>query len=160
MIRKDFSAYLSGSGVPCIWEEGGYGRKGGSATLVANILAEKPQAICVPRTLRQCGQHALIPVRSGFFIIEVGFEGATQIWRILSIDELHITCELVQENINGKWSAIYAPITEQVSENMNKFIEAAFAKASDELCQKVYWAKEPRYYSENDEKAVGNGAMG
>jgi hypothetical protein len=151
MIRKDFSAIpSSGTGVPCVWEEGG----GGYSVLIADQMAEKPRAMYVPRTPRLCGQHALIHVRPGYFIVETGFNGAMQIWRILEMIDLHIIGELVQEYLNGSWSVVYSPISERVNQNISSLINASWEKASDYECRRAYWATEPSHYNQ-DAQAEG-----
>jgi hypothetical protein len=152
MIRKDFSAAASlGGGFPCMWERGGRTKNGNFAVIIADAETEKPKAIYVPRMPEPCGSHALIPVKPGYFIIEVGFNCATQIWRILNIVEYHITAELVQEYIDGNWSAIYVPIDGETNNKLNDPVSAAWNKSGEWDCTKPYWVREPSHYTTGGE---------
>lgn len=152
MIRKIFSTDISGGGLSCKWEEGGLGNKGMYSLIVADMIGRRPAAICIPRIQQPCGQHALIPIKPGYFIIEVGYECVTQVWRILTMSETYFEAELVQEYVAGKWSSFYAPLQESTSINLNEAIDAAWRKANDYGCVKEYWAIRPRSYTDTETK--------
>jgi|GEM_PF-2969662 len=147
MIRKIFSTDISGGGIPCKWEEGGAGNSGMYSLVITDMTGRRPAAICIPRMQQPCGQHALIPIKPGYFIIEVGSEHITQIWRILTMSEAHFEAELVQEYVAGRWSSFYAPLQESTSINLNEAIDAAWRKADDYGCVREYWAIKPRSYT-------------
>lgn len=152
MIRKTFSTDISGGGIPCKWEEGGAGNNGMYSLVIADMTGRKPAAICIPRMQQPCGQHALIPIKPGCFIIEVGHECVAQIWRMLTMSEAHFEAELVQEYVAGRWSSFYAPLQESISINLNEAIDAAWRKANDYGCAKEYWAIRPRSYTDSGTK--------
>ena len=155
MIRKEFSIVpSSGGGIPCMWEEGGATDEGNFAVIIADQAGGKPTAIYIPRIKQPCGQHALVPVRPGYFIVEVGLMGVTQIWRVIDMAEAHITAELVQEYACGRWSNLYAPINESVNKRMNEVIEVAWKKANDHNCREVYWVTAPRCYNKQVEQVI------
>lgn len=61
---------LSRSGIPCLWESGGGMTNTGEAVIIAGPSGEKKKPIHIrKRGHLACGEHALIPVEAGDYII-------------------------------------------------------------------------------------------
>lgn len=70
-------------GWPAMWERGGALSRRGSATIVAEPDGSKPRPILIrTRGHLACGQHALVGLRAGMYVISAGRSGAVDIKRI------------------------------------------------------------------------------
>lgn len=64
---------ITKGGWPALWERGGALSRRGSATIVAEADGSKPRPILVKtRGHLACGQHALVGLRAGMYVIRAG----------------------------------------------------------------------------------------
>ena len=74
---------ITKGGWPALWERGGAFSRRGSATIVAEPDGSKPRPISVrTRGHLACGNHALVGLRAGMYVIRAGRSGAVEIKRI------------------------------------------------------------------------------
>lgn len=133
-------------GIPAMWEEGGGLTSGGSSTIVTGRNGEKRRPVYVPRGGHLSGgNHALIPVHQGFFIVYAnvsrGTRSSATICRVESvsvkdIDGVKFEATAVVEVTNtfsrGEWD-------HPLDEKLAPAVEAAFAKAGDYHCRSPYY---------------------
>ncbi|MDD4931655.1 MAG: hypothetical protein PHG66_05950 [Candidatus Colwellbacteria bacterium] len=157
MVRKDFPLIPSlRGGIPCLFERGGGYYDSGEAMIITNWLAKKPKAIYISRSPVPCGEHALIPVRGGYFIIETAYDKRgswVRIWRVAELVDSIAVCELIQERTNDDWSPMFAEVNEETSANLNDAISAAQNKSYDYNCRTVYWADGPQHIDKETKEA-------
>jgi|GEM_PF-949061 hypothetical protein len=73
-------------GWPALWERGGATTRRGSAVVITEPDGAKPRPILVrTRGHLACGQHALVGLRAGMYVIYAGRSGAVSIKRIVRI---------------------------------------------------------------------------
>ena len=74
---------ITKGGWPALWERGGAFSRRGSAVIIAESDGSKPRPILVrTRGHLACGQHALVGLRAGMYVIHAGRSGAVSIKRI------------------------------------------------------------------------------
>ena len=70
-------------GWPALWERGGALSRRGSATIITEADGSKPRPILVrTRGHLACGQHALVGLRAGMYVIHAGRSGVIDVKRI------------------------------------------------------------------------------
>ena len=70
-------------GWPALWERGGATTRRGSAVVITEPDGAKPRPVLVKtRGHLACGQHALVGLRAGMYVISAGRSGAVSIKRI------------------------------------------------------------------------------
>lgn len=160
-MNKKVKIETTKRGIPAIWESGGGLTSGGSATIVAKRDGSKPRAVYVRRGGHlACGQHALIAVHDGFYIVHASISRGTRssatIERIIStsvndIDgekwEATAEVEIVNTFSRGEWDS---PLDERLA----LAVEAAFSKAGVYHCRSAYYIdySEKSEVSESDKK--------
>ena len=133
-----------GLGLPAVWEAGGGMTRTGHAQIVARYDGTPPKAVYVRRRGHlACGEHALVVVRPGMYIIEVHrrdkkAEFSVRIMRIEEIefveDEFVAVCDVVNFCARNIEEAIArAPVP------LARAVRAAVEKS---LC---YHCREPHY---------------
>lgn len=141
-------------GIPALWESGGGMTSGGSATIIAKRDGTKPRAVYVRRGGHlACGQHALVAVHEGFYIVHAGVSrgvrSSATIERVVStsvkdIDgekwEATAEVETVNNFSRGEWD-------KPLDEKFVPAVEAAFQKAGTYHCRGAYFVD----YSEKSE---------
>ena len=66
-MENNIEFVLSKRGLPCLWECGGATSNKGSAIIIASSKGEPKEALCLGS--HSNGQHALIPVQIGDYIV-------------------------------------------------------------------------------------------
>jgi hypothetical protein len=119
---------------------------GGSSTIICGRDGEKRRPVYVPRGGHLSGgNHALIPVHEGYYVIRAGVSRGTRssatICHILSVSvkdidgkswEATATVEVVNTFSRGEWD-------HPLDEKLAPAVEAAFNKASDYHCRSPYF---------------------
>lgn len=139
---KTINLELSNSGIPCLWEEGGEASNTGSATIIAGAEGQALNPVYIKRKGHLSnGQHALISVEVGYYIIEV--------WQQRGDFEINI---YQVKDVKGE----EATVEEVATFNMNEWNKPVHAflgdaiKASKEKAM-CYHCKEP-YFIKGDEQ--------
>lgn len=140
------NADLTKRGLVSLWEKGGGYCNTGRATIICKADGSKPTAVYVRRRGQlACEEHALVPVHSGYLIIESyhhhgDFEH--QIYKVLRTftegegDKMQGKIEVIKVNSfdQGEWDD---PLG-----NLEAAVAAAEAKAKDYHCRSPYWVVE------------------
>ena len=138
--------YSTKRGFAAMWESGGGMTSGGSATIITGRKGETRRPVYVPRGGHlACGNHALITVHNGFYVIHAsvshGTRSSASIWKILStsvkdIDgekwEATAEMELINYFDKGEWNTVF-------DEKFKPAVEAAFRKASNYHCRRAMY---------------------
>jgi len=153
-MKKTIRIDTTKRGIPAIWESGGGMTSGGSATIVTKRDGSKPRAIYTPRGGHlSCGQHALIAVHEGFYIVYAGVSRGTR-----SSASIELIISTSVKDIDGeRWEAT-AEVEEinsfsqgewdkPLDEKFSPAVEAAFSKAGSYHCRSAYYID----YSEKSE---------
>lgn len=133
-------------GIPALWESGGGLTSGGSATVIAKRDGSKPRAVYMPRGGHlACGNHALIPVHEGYYIVHAGVSHGTRssatIERIVSVSvkdvdgekwEATAETETINSFSRGEWD-------KPLDEKFAPAVGAAFQKAGTYHCRGAYY---------------------
>ena len=134
---------LSKRGIPCVWEQGGAYTSKGSATLVCDKYGnpKKPLYIKTKGSLA-CGEHALIPIRIGDYIIECvqhrkDFD--IEINKIKGISEDVAILEIVNSFSENQWDV-------DLKDKFENVIKAAKDKSTSYHCRCPYFIKEENAY--------------
>lgn len=130
--------HISGSGLPCLWEEGGGWTNTGSSRIICDHFGNAKTAIYVLTHGDLCnGKHALIPVAVGDMVVEADRHREKYqifVWKIIRIDGDEATLRLLE----------YCRDT--TIDNMNVYcdaVSAAMEKASDYHCRDIHFAWKP-----------------
>ena len=118
-------------GDPCLWEEGGGKTHTGKSVIICNADGnEKPAMYIKRRGSRACGQHALIIVIPGDYIIQASHHNNDFITKIYKVNEIidSAIVELEYEFKCGEWSG-------EPPEYLDTPIGAAEDKASRWHCR-------------------------
>ena len=126
---KKFNLTISKKGITCLWEEGGGMTKTGCASVIAGRNGEPKCAIYV-RTHGDLsnGNHALIPVEPGDYVVEAGYGHGKDYFtvdRIVKINKDEATAE-------------YEEVTE-IPRCLLNAIDAAIQKSNDNHCRTPYY---------------------
>jgi hypothetical protein len=133
-------------GFAAMWESGGGLTSGGSATIITGKNGEARRPVYMPRGGHlSCGDHALITVHEGFYIVHAGVSRGTRssasISRIISVSVKDINGEKWEakaevEEVNtfsrGEWD-------KPLDEKFAPAVEAAFRKAGSYHCRSAYY---------------------
>lgn len=129
---------LSKHGLPCLWEEGGGATNTGRATIIANHHGGRKKTIYIRCSGHLSNsEHALIPIRSGDYIITASHhrgDYTVYVYIITSLDT-HVKRGkkvLIYEYSRGEWNITPPQL-------LSDAIAAAKKKA---LC---YHCREPHY---------------
>ena len=148
-------------GFAAMWESGGGMTSGGSATIITGRDGEARRPVYMPRGGHlSCGNHALITLHEGFYIVHAGVSRGTRssanISRIISTsvkdidgERFEATAEVEEVNTfsQGEWN-------KPLDEKFTKAVEAAFGKAGSYHCRGAYYidSSEKPEASEADKK--------
>lgn len=133
-------------GFAAMWESGGGMTSGGSATIITGKNGEPRRPVYMPRGGHlACGNHALITVHEGFYIVHAGVSRGTRssasISRIVSVSvkdidgekwEAKAETEEVNNFSKGEWD-------KPLDEKFAPAVEAAFRKAGSYHCRGAYY---------------------
>ena len=133
-------------GIPALWESGGGLTSGGSATIITGKSGEPRRPVYMPRGGHLAGgNHALIIVHEGFYIVHAGVSRGTRssasIQRIVSVSVKDIDGEKWEANADveevntfsrGEWD-------KPLDEKFVPAVEAAFSTASSHHCRSAYF---------------------
>lgn len=146
MKRKIEEASLTRKGFVSLWEEGGSYRNTGSARIICKADGSMPTATYICRRGHlSCGEHALVPVHEGFYVIESDHhrgDFAHQIFKVVrtftkEVDGAlkgFVEMELVNSFYEGEWDA---PL-----EHLEAAVAAAEEKAATYHCRDPYYVVE------------------
>ena len=143
---KTISIDTTKRGFAAMWESGGGLTSGGSATIITGKNGEARRPVYMPRGGHlACGDHALITVHEGFYIVHAGVSRGTRssasISRIISVSVKDISGEKWEakaegEEVNtfskGEWD-------KPLDEKFAPAVEAAFHKAGSYHCRSAYY---------------------
>ncbi len=141
-------AYLTKRGLVALWEKGGSMASSGCATIVAQDDGKRPCAAYInPPGPISNGEHALIPLRSGFYIIKTRQEDEVfehEVYKILKTFTQNengqkkgfIQVRQINRFSNGKWE-------NQLAKKLNSAVKAAEKKATTYLCRTAVYVQQP-----------------
>ena len=135
------NADVTKSGFVSLWEQGGSRRNTGEAIIVAKPDGTMPTAVYIPKGGHLFnGQHALIPVHPGYWVIKT-----SHYRQDFSHEIYEVVCGFVENNVpkvelrkinefsRGEWNV-------PVKIYFKAAIEAAEKKATDYHCRSAYFA--------------------
>lgn len=143
-----FPARLTKSGYIALWEKGGGMALAGTATIIVNAEGKKPCAAYVnPPGPISNGEHALIPVYHGFYIIKSRQENEDfehEVYKVLRTctktengqKQGFIKVRLINRFREGKWE-------NQLGKKLISAVKAAERKATTFHCRDVVYALPP-----------------
>lgn len=131
---------LSKRGIACMWEKGGAYSNTGDCQLICDMngKAKKPIYIRTRGSLA-CEEHALIPIRTNDYVIEVNQwrrDFNIKIFKVVFIDNENKVAELEQVNhfSENEWD-------NELDEKFNAVVDAGKEKATDYHCRDPYFIK-------------------
>ncbi len=126
----------SKSGIPCLWEEGGGWTNTGYAVIITDKNGDKKKPIYVKRRGHlACGEHALIPIREGDYIVSANHHRKDFIIDVLVVKKVNKSkaeVERISEYSMGEWVPV-------LPEYLKRAVEAAKAKALHYHCRIPYY---------------------
>lgn len=132
-------------GLPAIWEAGGATTKMADVVVVADNHGQPPVAAYIPRGGHLSnGMHACVPVKVGYFVIEVsGSRQAPEVvvWQIAGLLNLEdngmfATMQEVATLKQGEWLPDLPPFLADA-------VDAALAKADTYHCREPFFVRWP-----------------
>mgnify|MGYP000848638622 FL=1 len=129
-------------GWPAMWERGGALSRRGSATIVAEPDRSKPRPILIrTRGHLACGQHALVGLRAGMYVISAGRSGAVDIKRIKRLGVKNQKALVEVEEVDAS----------TIPSELQPAVQAAVKKANIFHCRYAVWvdSKAPQRYGPN-----------
>ncbi len=117
-------------GWPAMWERGGALSRRGSATIVAEADGSKPRPVLVrTRGHLACGQHALVGLRAGMYVISAGRSGAVSIKRIkrVGVQGREVLAEVEEVDSSS------------IPPKLQPAVQAAVTKARTYHCRFAVW---------------------
>lgn len=126
-------------GWPALWERGGALSRRGSATIIAEPDGAKPRPVLVKtRGHLACGQHALVGLRAGMYVISAGRSGAVSIKRIkrVGVQGREVLAEVEEVDSSS------------IPPKLQPAVQAAVKKANIFHCRYAVWvdSKAPQRY--------------
>lgn len=121
---------ITKGGWPALWERGGALSRRGSATIVAEADGSKPRPILVKtRGHLACGQHALVGLRAGMYVISAGRSGAVSIKRIkrVGVQGREVLAEVEEVDSSS------------IPPKLQPAVQAAVTKARTYHCRFAVW---------------------
>lgn len=126
----------SKSGIPCTWESGGGYSNTGVATIIAGKNGEPKRAIYIKKRGHLAnGQHALIPLMVGDYIVEANHHRGDfeiEILKVIDFEEETAVVKQVNCFSMGQWDA-------EVPTYLETAVETAIEKAT------CYHCREPHF---------------
>lgn len=126
-------------GWPALWEQGGALSRRGSAVVITESDGSKPRPILVrTRGHLACGQHALVGLRAGMYIINAGRSGAVDIKRIKRVGVQGDKALAEVEEVDSS----------SIPPKLQPAVQAAKTKADTYHCRFAVWvdSKAPQRY--------------
>lgn len=126
-------------GWPALWEQGGALSRRGSAVVITESDGSKPRPILVrTRGHLACGQHALVGLRAGMYIINAGRSGAVDIKRIKRVGVQGDKALAEVEEVDSS----------SIPSKLQPAVQAAKTKADTYHCRFAVWvdSKAPQRY--------------
>ena len=117
-------------GWPALWECGGALSRRGSATIIAEADGAKPRPVLVKtRGHLACGQHALVGLRAGMYVISAGRSGAVSIKRIkrVGVQGREVLAEVEEVDSSS------------IPPKLQPAVQAAVTKARTYHCRFAVW---------------------
>lgn len=133
---------ITKGGWPALWERGGAFSRRGSATIIVEPDGSKPRPISVKtRGHLACGQHALIGLRAGMYVIYAGRSGAVSIKRIKRLGVKNQKALVEVEEVDAF----------SIPPKLQPAVQAALKKADTYHCRFAVWvdSKAPQRYGPN-----------
>lgn len=121
---------VTGGGWPALWERGGALSRRGSATVITESDGAKPRPILV-RTHGHlaCGNHALVGLRAGMYVISAGRSGAVDIKRIKRLGVKNQKALVEVEEVDAS----------TIPSELQPAVQAAVKKADTYHCRFAVW---------------------
>lgn len=132
---------LSNSGIPCLWEEGGGNTNTGKSAIITGPQGEKLTPIYIRRKGHLSnGQHALIPIYKGCYVIDAWHHNKDFEITIYQIKEIDLENEeVITEGVAtfdmNEWD-------KPVPAFLGDAIKASKEKAAHYHCKEPYFIKE------------------
>lgn len=125
MYNKKHPIEITKSGLTAMWEKGGSFTNTGSVTIIADHNGYPKRPVCVrTRGDLACGNHALIPIRTGDVVVSVDRHH----------DKVAITVERIVSILDD--GAVVEPCNDLICVDA---IQAAIEKANDYHCRQPYY---------------------
>jgi hypothetical protein len=126
-------------GFPAVWEKGGGLTNTGEATIIAGKYGQPKEAIYIRRRGPLAnGEHALVVLEVGDYIIEANHhrrDFVIRIWCIDQIQEEEARLTLIHEYSRGEWDA-------ELPAYLEPAVQAAKEKATCYHCRKPHFIVE------------------
>ena len=129
-------------GWPALWERGGATTRRGSAVVITEPDGAKPRPILVrTRGHLACGQHTLVGLRAGMYVISAGRSGAVDIKRIKRLGVKNQKALVEVEEVDAS----------TIPSELQPAVQAAVKKANIFHCRYAVWvdSKAPQRYGPN-----------
>lgn len=117
-------------GWPALWEKGGALSRRGSAVVITESDGSKPRPILVrTRGHLACGNHALVGLRAGMYVIRAGRSGAVEIKRIKRLGVKNQKALVEVEEVDSS----------SIPPKLQPAVQAAVTKARTYHCRFAVW---------------------
>lgn len=117
-------------GWPALWEKGGALSRRGSAVVITESDGSKPRPILVrTRGHLACGNHALVGLRAGMYVIRAGRSGAVEIKRIKRLGVKNQKALVEVEEVDSS----------SIPPKLQPAVQAAKTKAATYHCRFAVW---------------------
>ncbi|HHT96686.1 MAG TPA: hypothetical protein GXZ90_02170 [Clostridiales bacterium] len=142
---KTINLELSNSGIPCLWEEGGGASNTGRAIIIAGAKGQALNPIYIKRKGHLSnGQHALISVEAGCYIIEAWHQRGDfeiNIYQVKDVKGEKATVEEVATFNMNEWN-------KPVPAFLGDAIKASKEKATQYHCKEPYFINKDKQYEQ------------
>ena len=126
------------SGIPCVWESGGGYTNTGVASIIAGKDGQPKKAIYVrKRGYLANGEHALIPISVGDYIIKADHHRGdfeVEIYKIVEVQKEKALIKQVNYFSTGEWDA-------ELPAYLETAVDTAIEKATCYHCREPHYIK-------------------
>lgn len=130
MALETLDVIVTKGGWPALWERGGALSRRGYAVVITESDGSKPRPILVrTRGHLACGQHALVGLRAGMYVISAGRSGAVEIKRIVSLGVKNQKALVEVEEVDAS----------TIPSELQPAVQAALKKADTYHCRYAVW---------------------
>jgi hypothetical protein len=140
-MERTINIVRSKKNIPCLWEQGGGATNTGEAQIIASEEGKPKRALYIARRgPLSCGEHALIPLKIGDYVINADhhrFDFHVSVGRIKEIKEEEAVLEIVSTFSYGEWD-----------NEPHEFLKNAIEAAKDKACS--YHCRTPKYILEEN----------